>query len=69
MTPKNTYMAKPAYMEELSGMRMERASYGQMANVAKHRQRRLTELRRSFHEELSREAREKVIQFLTAAKA
>jgi len=30
-------------------MRMERASYGQMANVAKHRERRLRELRQVFH--------------------
>lgn len=35
--------------QELGGMRMERASYGQMANVAKHRERRLRELRQVFH--------------------
>jgi len=35
--------------QELSGMRMERASDGQMANVAKHRERRLRELRQVFH--------------------
>lgn len=51
--------------EELSGMRMERASYGQMANVAKHRERRLREIRQVFHGQLSKEARESVIQFLT----
>lgn len=51
--------------EELSGMRMERASYGQMANVAKHRERRLRELRQVFHGQLSKEARDAVIQFLT----
>eukprot|EP00913_Durusdinium_trenchii_P000346 g317.t1 len=51
--------------EELGGMRMERASYGQMANVAKHRERRLRELRQVFHGQLSKEARDAVIQFLT----
>lgn len=51
--------------EELSAMRMERASYGQMANVAKHREKRLGELRRFFHGDLSPEDRAEVIKFLT----
>ncbi|CAE7037459.1 rbmA [Symbiodinium natans] len=51
--------------EELSGMRMERASFGQMANVAKHREKRLSELRRFFHGQLTAEDRAEVIKFLT----
>ncbi|CAJ1366847.1 unnamed protein product [Effrenium voratum] len=54
-----------AFGEELSGMRMERASYGQMANVAKLREARLRKLRQVFRSQLSSEAREAVIQFLT----
>ena len=51
--------------EELSAMRMERASFGQMATCAKHREKRLAELRRFFHDQLTSEDRAEVIKFLT----